>query len=921
MGSTSWPLTIVIFAGLNFAQAFGQTYTISTYAGTSFNGGVPGTSANLAVPSGVASDPAGNLYFTNQNQVLRLDSETGIVSVFAGNGTPGYSGDHGPATDAQISVPLGIALDAAGLVYIASPGCACVRAVFNGVITTVAGNGTPGFSGDGGPATAAQLSSPEGLVVDSSGSLYIGDTSNNRIRKVAGGVMTTFAGNGSTTVSGDGGPAISAGVPYPVGLALDGAGNLYVSGLTVNRVRRIVNGVIGTFAGTGAEGFSGDGGPASAATLSEVAGLATDSSGILYIADEGNSRVRKVTNGIITTVAGNGTFGYNGDNIPPLRAELFDPDWLATDSAGSLYIADSVNGRIRMVSDGVIRTVAGAGTSASRGDNGPAVSAYLNGPAGLAVDSAGNLYLADSNDNRIRKIANGAIATVAGNGLFGLTGDGGSATGAELYSASAIAVDSAGALYLSQVATVRKISQGTIATVAGNGTLGFSGDNGPATSAALYWTFGVAVDSAGNLYIAEEANCRVRKVSNGVITTVAGNGVCGFAGDGGPAISAELSGPYSVALDSAGNLYIADLGNSRIRKVSNGLIATIAGNGTPGFGGDGGPATSAEIYAPTAIAVDAPGNLYIADSSSFRIRKVSGGIITTIAGIGVYGFSGDGGPATSAAIGAPEGIAVDAAGDVYFSEAGNNRVRKLTPSVLVGATPSLAGSPVNAADFAAGGALVPGSLATVYGNFLLTSPSIPSGVPTSASLTGLSLEFAGGLTAPLLYAGPSQVNFQVPWELAGQAQSTVAVAWNGQAGAAKPVGIAAFAPGIFAMNGQGTGQGAILDSSYALVDASNPATAGASVIQIYCTGLGAVDNQPVTGAPAPETSLSHAATTPTVLIGGAQATVMFSGLAPGSVGGYQINATVPAGSAKGAAVPVVVSIGGATSNTVTLAVR
>ncbi len=245
------------------------------------------------------------------------------------------------------------------------------------------------------------------------------------------------------------------------------------------------------------------------------------------------------------------------------------------------------------------------------------MNAALNQPYGVTPDSAGNLYIADDQNNRIRKV-----------------------------------------------------SGGTITTVAGIGTMGFSGDGGPATSALLYIPHGVAADSAGNLYIADTGNLRVRKVSGGTITTVAGNGTVSFSGDGGPATSASINIPYGVAVDSAGNLYIADTGNNRIRKVSGGTITTVAGNGTASFSGDGGPATSASINEPWAVAVDSAGNLYIADYANNRIRKVSGGTITTVAGNGVVGFSGDGGPATNALLGYPEGVAVDSAGNLYISDSG-----------------------------------------------------------------------------------------------------------------------------------------------------------------------------------------------------------------------------------------------------------
>jgi uncharacterized protein (TIGR03437 family) len=419
----------------------------------------------------------------------------------------------------------------------------------------------------------------------------------------------------------------------------------------------------------------GDNGPATSAFLNQPQGVAVDSAGNLYIADWQDNRIRKVANGVITTVAGNGTRGYSGDNGLATSAQLAYPQGVAVDSAGNLYIADTSNSRIREVSNGVIATVAGDGTFGFSGDNGPATSAQLNGPSGVAVDSAGNLYIGDLGNTRIRKVSNGVITTVAGGSSS--IGDNGPATSAE-FAPAGLAVDSAGNLYIADSYNnrIRKVSNGVIATVAGNGTGGFSGDNGPATSAQLNYPAGVAVDSAGNLYIADTYNSRVRKVSNGVITTVAGGG--SSFGDNGPATSAQLS-VGGIALDSAGNLYIADYYNHRVRKVSNGVITTLAGDGVPGFTGDNGLATSAQLASPSGVAVDSAGNLYIADEGNNRIRKVTNGVITTVAGNGTYGYSGDGGPATSAQLSQPGYIAIDSAGNIYIADGQNWTVRVLTP--------------------------------------------------------------------------------------------------------------------------------------------------------------------------------------------------------------------------------------------------
>jgi sugar lactone lactonase YvrE len=579
-------------------------------------------------------------------------------------------------------------MDEMGNLFIADSSNNRIRKVSqDGTIRTLAGNGKPGFSGDGGPGVSAQLNAPTALTVDGRGNLFIVDTGNNRIRKLSSdGSISTVAGTGRVGFSGDGRPAASAAFNRPTGVAIDGEGNVYVADTLNHRVRKIsAEGLVTTIAGNGKAASNGDGGPAVSASINEPKGLAVDRVGNVFVTDFGDGRhgsdngVRpgEYKNGRVRKILKSGSISTVSGPQAPFQAEIpWNPQGVAVDREGSLYVVDTYRRIAKIAADGTttaLKMYSSPGYSVPPGDSGdfgPAVFAQLNKPASVAADDAGNIFIADQGNYRIRKVGpSGVITPFAGTaGVRGYGGDDGPANAARFGDAIRIAVDREGNVFVADPTNqrVRKILvSGVIQTVAGNGTAGYSGDGGPAVSAQLNNPLDVSVDREGNIFIADRGNARVRKVSpSGVISTVAGNGRRGFSGDGGRATAARLGILGTIAVDDRGTIFIAtvDVGGYRnvyrVRKISQGIISTVDRTRFP---------------AHAVIAVHPDGTLFGTDGARILMMRPSGaGVI--VAG-GMSSFNGDNAPIYSLGV-SPHDLWIDRSGDIYIAD-GHHRIRKV----------------------------------------------------------------------------------------------------------------------------------------------------------------------------------------------------------------------------------------------------
>jgi trimeric autotransporter adhesin len=660
-------------------SAFGQPgsyfYALKTFAGSNPLGdGGLATQALLSSPSAVALDALGNAYILDSSnyRIRKVAAVDGKISTVVQLAV--YGNDMKLGTDGSFYIT------ALALVFKVSPA---------GAVTVLAGTGTPGTSGDGIAATSAAIGATGGIALDSQGNVYFAER--NFVREITtDGILHTVAGVANASIyNGDNKPATTATLYAPWGIALDSANNLYIADQGNGRIRKVSGGRISTIAGTG-DFAPPASGPATFVPLGIPYGLTLDSMGNVYYTDSYFNVVMRITpTGSLTQMAGSQTFGYADG--PSNASFLFGPAGMAVDALGNLFIAEQSASRVREVASGNMRTFAGKLHYA--GDGAPATSALLYQPSDMYLDAQGDVFIADSANFRIREVTpDGAIGTYAGSGIPGLPATGAKGITAQLPAVSAMAADSKGNLYLAASVIVVKIAPGgAVSILAGGDSLGDTGDGAQAARATFESVTGVAVDASGNVYVADTQANRVRKISalDGTIAAFAGNGKTGFTGDGGLATGAtlNLAGRTPLAVDQKGNVYIGDGGNNAIRTVApSGIISTPIGGGAFGSPKDGAPA-KASVFSPAAgIAIDASGAVYITSQFYSNIYEVDNtGAFLTISGAGTVPVA-DGLMANLTSGFYGTGIRVDSNGDLYVADPGDNAIRKLILNSPTGLT-------------------------------------------------------------------------------------------------------------------------------------------------------------------------------------------------------------------------------------------
>lgn len=619
--------------GSTAASGSTSTASLSLLAGSAAGIGSrdgTGSAAGFNLPDGVAVDSAGNVYVADSaNQTIRKVSATGVVTTLAGVAGQSGSAD-GLGQAARFKGPQGVALDASGNVYVTDAGNHTIRKITPaGSVTTIAGLAGTSGSADGSWASA-RFKSPMGIAVDGAGNLYVADTGNYTIRVIAtGGTVTTLAGTPGVRGASDAtGGAASFDMPF--GIAVDASGNLFVADAGNHTIRKVTPaGVVSTFAGTSGA-WGGTDATGAAARFTSPQGIAIDAVGNLYVADTNNELIRKVSPGaVVTTLAG--TVGVSGSLDAPVgtAATFHFPRGVAVAPDGNVYVADSYNFTVRKIAPaGAVTTLAGSAPVEGNAD-GPGDTATFKIPQGFAVDQSGTLYVADTGNCLVRKISSaGLVSTLSGSCIGAVITD--------IVTPFAVAADNSGNVYIADTLNhaIRKLSAvGTLSTFAGTPGSAGSNDDPVAGLAGFNYPQGIAVDNAGTVYVADTDNHTIRKITSaGAVTTLAGTaGVPGSTdGLGG---AARFNGPFALAADGAGNVYVSDNGNRTIRRISPaGDVVTVAGMAGQSGAADG-VGTSATFGSPSGLAVDSSGNLYVADTANHTVRKISpSGVVSTVVG-------------------------------------------------------------------------------------------------------------------------------------------------------------------------------------------------------------------------------------------------------------------------------------------------
>jgi len=682
--------------------AFLSTPYVNTVAGRGVLGysgdGGPASNASIGYMVGQpAIDTQGNLFFGANTAGWRLRKIDAANTITTVGGAPQYFyGDGQYPTAAALGPKLSVSLVSPGTILVTDASNVRLRYVDSQpIIQTIAGTGQTGYSGDG-PALNATFLNPNMTAADSAGNIFVADTSNNMIRKITGlSTISRYAGNTTAGATGDGGAALSARLAAPYGVAVDSANLLYITD-TSNCVVRTVQPVLGNiqrFAGNYTRGFSGDGGLATAARLSYPKGIAADAALNVYVADTGNSRIRRIakSSGIISTIAGNGTEGYSGDNGPACLASLSSPRGVTTDLAGNIYIADTNNNCIRFVNvtNGYITTVAGRPPRAGySGNNTFATTALLSTPTTVVYDTSSDfLYISDEGNRRIRLLntPTGIIYDYVGNGSPYSAGNQIPASNAIFGSITGVVADLENNVYVADGGAniIRKIdaNSGIITSAIGRGVGGFTGD-GPALNASISTPRTMVADANNNIIFCDTNNHRIRKYisSSQALITIAGTGVAGFAGDTGYATTAQLNFPKALALDSAGNIFVGDSSNYRIRRIdaATGIITTYAGTGVSGVITSGGQATTTPISFITALTTDYTNTVYMTDFDTNALWQISTGDTTfqPVSAVSTPSYLGDAGPLANAKFNRPMGVIADPTGNFVIADSGNYRLRR-----------------------------------------------------------------------------------------------------------------------------------------------------------------------------------------------------------------------------------------------------